>query len=323
MATFLKVGRKTKALVRKQGTPTQSKTFTRLSDAKLWAKGVEAEIERGKFQKNLVLANYTVGQALELYRNSYASRGLRSIKFVASHSNQLRQALGHICVNELTSETLIKYRDTRLLEVSAATVKHELGVLKRSLNELITRLDVPSYQLPTAKPPSVSNARNRRVSDKELSLLHSQIKNVQIIRLINLAIETGMRRGELLAITHSDIKWDARALSIYKTKTNKPRVVPLSTTALEILAKQSQDLGPKDKLFHIAPDSVSHAFKRACVQCHINDLRFHDLRHEATSRFFEKGLSIMEVASITGHEDPRMLKRYTHFSITSLAHKLD
>ena len=63
-------------------------------------------------------------------------------------------------------------------------------------------------------------------------------------------------------------------------------------------------------------------FTRIKEQCGIDDLRFHDLRHEATSRLFEKGFSIVEVASITGHEDLKMLKRYTHLRAENLVGRL-
>ena len=63
-------------------------------------------------------------------------------------------------------------------------------------------------------------------------------------------------------------------------------------------------------------------FIRLKEQCGIEDLRFHDLRHEATSRLFEKGLNTMEVASITGHEDLKMLKRYTHLRAENLVGRL-
>ena len=61
---------------------------------------------------------------------------------------------------------------------------------------------------------------------------------------------------------------------------------------------------------------------RAIRRAVIENLRFHDLRHEATTRLFEKGLNIMEVASITGHKDLRMLRRYTHLKAEDLARKL-
>jgi len=69
--------------------------------------------------------------------------------------------------------------------------------------------------------------------------------------------------------------------------------------------------------------SVSRAFARACRRAGIQGLRFHDLRHEATSHFFEKGLNPMQVAAITGHKALQMLKRYTHLRAEDLAKLLE
>jgi site-specific recombinase XerD len=72
----------------------------------------------------------------------------------------------------------------------------------------------------------------------------------------------------------------------------------------------------------ITREAVKRSYMRAIRRAGIKDLRFHDLRHEATTRMFEKGLNLMEVASITGHMDLRMLRRYTHLKAEDLARKL-
>jgi integrase len=95
--------------------------------------------------------------------------------------------------------------------------------------------------------------------------------------------------------------------------------VPLSIRAVEILkGVQSPREG---RVFPIGADAVTRAFDRACRKAGIEDLRFHDQRHEATSRLFEKGLNVMEVASVTGHKTLQMLKRYTHLRPEDIARK--
>ena len=168
----------------------------------------------------------------------------------------------------------------------------------------------------------VSNSRDRRLRPGELETLLSCVSNEQVRAIIVLAVETGMRRGELLAIQWEHINISARTLSVPLTKTDRRRVVPLSTKALDTLQKTLHKKAENQPLFSIRPDSVTQAFLRACAALGIGDLRFHDLRHEATSRFFERGFSIMEVAFITGHQDPRMLRRYTHLDAAALAKRL-
>ncbi|MES9973782.1 MAG: site-specific integrase [Candidatus Thiodiazotropha sp.] len=116
------------------------------------------------------------------------------------------------------------------------------------------------------------------------------------------------------------INWSTQTLSIPITKTSTPRTIPLSNNALAALMRLSR--GKRGLVWGIRPDSVTQAFQRACRRAEIEDLRFHDLRHEATSRFFEMGLNVMEVSAITGHQDLRMLKRYTHIKPEVLVQKL-
>ncbi|MDA8119728.1 MAG: site-specific integrase [Gammaproteobacteria bacterium] len=105
----------------------------------------------------------------------------------------------------------------------------------------------------------------------------------------------------------------ARTLLIPDTKTGMPRIIPLSPAALAVLDK----LSPKTKglVWNRSPDAISRAFMEVCKAAGIRGLTFHDLRHEATSRLFEKhGFSALEAAAVTGHKTMQMLKRYTRIS---------
>lgn len=138
--------------------------------------------------------------------------------------------------------------------------------------------------------------------------------------IIQLAVETGMRRGELVKMKCKDIDYHSRTVSLYDTKNGEDRVVPLSTSAIAVL--KSLPARIDGGVFGIHPDTVSKRFMRACRVADIQDLRFHDLRHEAVSRLFEKGLNPMEVAAVSGHKTLQMLKRYTHLRAEDLAKKL-
>ncbi len=127
--------------------------------------------------------------------------------------------------------------------------------------------------------------------------------------IVIFAVETGMRIGEIAAMEWNHINWDKQTLLIPITKTDKAREIPLSKRVQLILkANLSRSDGRSVSVWDI---SITQAFGRACKRLGIDNLRYHNLRHEAVSRFFEKGLNTMEVALITGHQDLRMLKRYT------------
>jgi|TARA_B100002003_G_scaffold12005_1_gene10353 integrase len=166
---------------------------------------------------------------------------------------------------------------------------------------------------------------------EEKRLLQGLKEGSELHHFIRLALETGMRRGEILGVKRSHIDFSTRTLFIPSTKTDSPRTVPLSSAAINALRAQmrasqrhSGDVISlhEPPLFSYTPRGLSGAFLRLCRRIGIDDLRFHDLRHEATSRLFEKGLNPVEVATITGHKDTRMLMRYTHLRAEDLARKL-
>ena len=161
------------------------------------------------------------------------------------------------------------------------------------------------------KMPPLSPARNRRLEDGEFERLEEaarQTKNPHIWPIIVFAIEAGMRRGEILGLRWEHVDLDRRIAFLLLTKNGSSREVPLSTKAIKVLVAQRQrndTLSP----FPVTPNGFRSAWDRLKSRAGLSDLRFHDLRHEAISRFFELGLNIPEVAVISGHKDPRMLFR--------------
>ena len=178
--------------------------------------------------------------------------------------------------------------------------------------------------------PKADKARTRRLEAGEKERL-LQSSNPELHRIISLALETGIRRGEILCIKKSHIDFNKSVLFIPSTKTDIPRSIPLSSEALTSLRRQlraSQSVSGgviplyERSLFTYSLRGLSGAFLRLCRRLNIDNLHFHDLRHEATSRLFEKGLNPVEVATITGHKDTRMLMRYTHLRAEDLVERL-
>ena len=178
--------------------------------------------------------------------------------------------------------------------------------------------------------PKADTARTRRLEvGEEQRLLETN--NQKLRRIIILALETAMRRGEILNIKRTHINFQKSVLLIPSTKTDTPRTIPLSMDAVSVLREQ---LRPSQSgyegviplheptVFDYKPRGLSGEFLKLCRRKEIHDLHFHDLRHEATSRLFEKGLNPVEVATITGHKDTRMLMRYTHLRAEDLVARL-
>ena len=138
--------------------------------------------------------------------------------------------------------------------------------------------------------------------------------------IIIIAIETAMRRGEILSMRWQHLGDEFTTLRIPTTKNGEERIIPLSSTARSVLKEIRKDT---ELIFPTSANAFRLSWERIVAAAGIEDLRFHDLRHEAVSRLFEKGLSLPEVALISGHKDPRMLFRYTHLRAEDVVSKLN
>ena len=154
--------------------------------------------------------------------------------------------------------------------------------------------------------------RERRLKDGELerlTLSAQHCRNPLILPIVLFAVETGMRRSEILSLMWNEVIPAKRLAVLSQTKNGHSRTIPLSTRALSALQRVHKT---EDRIFPMTANAFRLAWERLRARAGLLDLRFHDLRHEAISRFFEMGLSVPEVALKSGHRDPRMLFRYTH-----------
>ena len=142
-----------------------------------------------------------------------------------------------------------------------------------------------------------------------------------------LALETAMRFGELAGVTWANVNFEKRTIYLPDTKNGHARTVPLSTRA--VAALQILPRAISGRLFSAKPGSIRSAFLIAFKKARLlnggallQNLRFHDLRHEAVTRLFEKGLNPIEVGMISGHKTLSMLQRYTHLRSEELVVKL-
>ena len=329
MATFEKRGPyQIRAKVRKLGHKTITKTFNNMADAKVWARQVEADMDRGAFIPSTTAQRTTVRAALERYSKEVFPRLAQGGQCEVSRARRLIDALGELSLTALDSSHVAAYRDRRLQTGAAPqSVKHDIGLLGRVLKHCVIDWGIPlTHGIVTSqvRKPSLPSGRDRRlVDDEEMRVINSarKSKSKEIGSIIIIALETAARRGEIAAMTWEHLNLTRRTWHIPKTKNGSPRTVPLSSRALETLQGLPRRIDGRVWALQRA-DGITQAFERICQQAGIIGLNFHDLRHEATSRFFEKGLNIMEVASITGHKDLKMLKRYTHLRAEDLAAKL-
>ena len=325
--------------IRRRGYPPQSTTFDTHADADAWARQIENEMDRGVFVSRVEADSTTLADLLDRYRHEITPQK-RGAENEGSHIRIIGQdPIARCFISTLTGKVLAGYRDRRLKSVSASTVNRELNILSHVLSIAAKEWH---FHLPWGNPvsllrrPKSADKRERRLLDGEDALLLASAETDQgesIGAIIRLALETGMRRGEIAEMRWEHLDRKSRSLLIPETKSGTPRRVPLSSRALAVFGLDGQ-------VFDVHPASISRAFERTVgrarkaylAECGtraitpdsrmLSDLRFHDLRHEATSRLFEKGLNPMEVAAITGHKTLQMLKRYTHLRAEDLVGRL-
>lgn len=332
MATFRKRGdHQWQAQIRKRGYPRQTKTFETRAAAEAWARAIEVEMDRGFFVSRAEAESTTLRELLERYLTDVTPLK----KGAGPETNRIRALLHHPLAQRIVGTVrgvdMALFRDERLRKVSPSTVKKDLSILSHLFE--VARKEWGVYvQNPVRdiKLPPHAKARDRRLrggvdgqESEESRLLKAcgKARNPFLLPVVLLALETAMRQGELISLRWENIDLNRRTACLPDTKNGESRTVPLSTTAATVLCDLPRSIsGP------VFPGLTTEAIKRAYIRATrtagLYNLRFHDLRHEATTRLFEKGLNIMEVASVTGHKDLRMLRRYTHLKAEDLAKKL-
>jgi len=342
MATIVKTPSGTwKAVIRKQGWPTSSKTFRTRRDAQDWARKSEDEMVRGVYIDRAPSERMTLRSALARYLVEVSptkSPGTRRRE--EGRAKPLREGLGSYSLSAVSPDLIAKYRDQRLDEgKSNNTVRLELALLSHLFTVAIQewKLGLAYNPVSGVRKPSPGGGRNRRLTrEEERRLLFEcdRHSNPMLGWMVRTALYTGMRLGEIQTLRRDQVDLDRRVVRLDKTKNGTARTVPLTRDAVEVFREAlSHPVRPLDTelLFWGEPGKdgrrrgyeFNACWRRLLERARIDDFHFHDLRHEAVSRLVERGLSDQEVAAISGHKSMQMLRRYTHLRAEDLVSKLD
>ena len=326
MATIRRLRGRWQAMVRRKGSVPRCKSFDAKNQAERWARNLEGEIDRcGSMLDTRVAESMTLAELLTRYRDEISplKRG-GSVEQMRINAI-LRRDICYRTLAMLGSNDIAAYRDQRLKAAAPATVIREINTISHALDiaQIEWGIYLPRNPCKLVRRPSPSVGRNRRLKgDEEAHLLQAAVagRSPYLHPLIIIAIETGMRRGEILSLTWEHVDLDRRIAHLPVTKNGEARDVPLSTRAALTLA--ALDRLSDGLVFSVTGHAVEQAWQHLRKRAGVPDLRFHDLRHEAVSRLFEKGLNVIEVSAISGHRELRMLSRYTHLQAIDLAARL-
>ncbi len=276
--------------IRRRGFAAVSRTFPTHSEAVAWANQEEAKRtvqKRGRKRQALDLRNITLREILSRYLKEVSSQKIGWLNEHYQLAALMRSPLCDLSLEELSVTDLAQYRDERLKIVKAGTVCRELGLVQHALNVATDEWGYNLEENPASKvrKPKLNNARNRRVSQNELDRLIAELAEIDrndVISVIQFAVETGMRRGEILSLEWRFVDLHRRTAHLPRTKNGHARTVPLTNGAIAVLEKQSRK---NSLVFAVSSDALKMCWRRIIAKTGIKDLHFHDLRHEAISRF--------------------------------------
>lgn len=326
MATYRKRGVLWQVQIRRLGHQSINRSFNSKADAEAWARGLEAQIDRAALPPNYAqLKTIRLAELIGRYLQTVSPRKKSHYKERLRLLRLQRAPMANLTLDKATPAVFAQFRDERLSGAGPQTVRHDLNVLGHMFKIAIREwgIPLPSNPVEMIGKPAIPRSRDRRLVDGELIRLESAAEQrwgTLARDLIRMAVETGMRRSELLAVQSQHVEFNKRTLLIPETKNGHPRTIPLSPRALEILIKYR--FSNQHTVFPVTPAWLRYMWKRATKMAGSKNLHFHDLRHEAISRFFERGLSVPEVALISGHRDVRQLFRYTHLRAEDVVAKL-
>jgi integrase len=353
VATIIKTPSGTwKAVIRKTGWPTSAKTFRTKRDAEDWSRGIEDEMVRGVYIKRATADRMTVKTAVDRYLKEVTpTKRPSSQEAERRRAEILKNRLGQYSLAALTPEIIAQFRDDRLAGTDRKndngepiprannTVRLELALLGHLFTIAIKewRIGLPWNPVLNIRRPAPGPGRNRRLTpDEEKKLLHAvdEHSNPMLRWIVRIALETGMRASEILTLRRPQVDLKRRVVRLVETKNTMPRTVPLSAEATTLFREAlNHPIRPidTDLIFYGEPghDGKRHPYQFNPVWLNIKrsvglaDIHFHDLRHEAVSRFVEAGFSDQEVSAISGHKSMQMLKRYTHLRAEDLVSRLD
>lgn len=222
---------------------------------------------------------------------------------------------------------IVEWRDEMTANGKApATIRNQLSVVSQAYRIAATEWGMINLRNPVTnvRMPRNRPSRDRRLQGDEYDHLLEAAQNdcnPYVAPAFKLAVHTAMRQGELLGIEWKHVNLEQRFITLPQmlTKTNRSRSIPLSSIASQTLREIRKDDG---QVIPLKKTTLNKAWNRILRMCCISNLTWHDLRHQATSLLFEKGLTAEEVMSITGHTTYAMLARYTHIRAQDLAARL-
>lgn len=326
MASIRKRGNKWQVRIIRKGHPPETKTFESKAEAERWGRSIESEIDKGSYVSRSEAEQVTLAEIIDRYISEVSPQKRGGPEEIIRLKAMKRYRITKFSMATLTPTIVAEYRDERLKACKPSTVIRDLGMLSSMINHCRREWGIAiANPVSQIRKPSMPPGRDRVLSTEETDRLLTALaptgrRNPYILPLAQLALETAMRRSELLGLEWKNIDLSKRVAFLPLTKNGSERHVPLSTVAVSIL--QNLQRNSDGRVFPVGIAAMEAAFLRGVRRAGLDGLHFHDLRHTATTNLAEKLPNILELGAVTGHKELRMLKRYYHPKAEDIARKL-
>ena len=316
MSYIRKHGDKWQSLVRISGHPSLAKSFTSKTDARRWALSTELKIRREDAGVLKIKYPYFKDIALKYINEvSTTKRSFKKERYLIMAL--MNESWAEYQIDKIKPAIVGKYRDKLMQTISGSSVNRSLDALSTIFTQCKKEwgYPVPNPVL-SIRRPKKAEPRNRRFTDEELHKLVKGNRTSEVMRtLIQIALETGMRAGEIANISHDHLKGSTLYIPVAKTE---PRTIPLTQKAVTLIKNAKLP-------FKLSVDAIGKQFRRLCNHYGIKGAVFHDIRHQSLSNFMlHRKLNVGETMLVAGHKDPRMLLRiYNNLKVADVAKKLE
>lgn len=238
----------------------------------------------------------------------------------------LLKAFGGMSISDITARELERYKSMRKEEVKPATINRELSCIKHMFTKAVHWDYLPENTLRTVAKFKEPPGRTRYLSEEEIErLLYCCAEHLKPI--VIMAMNTGMRKGEILNLKWSDIDMINRIIMVRTSKNNESRSVPINETLYSEFLKLQGDCTSDNAVFTDKTGkpikNIDHAFEGARKRAKLKDFRFHDLRHTFASHLVMNGVDIRTIQILLGQKTIAMTLRYSHLSDKTLKDAVD
>jgi integrase len=317
---------------RKRGYPEESKTFSDLKLAKKWLIEQQRNADMGIYLPHLKASKRTLAEAIDRYLESVLPKKSANATNTIRHLNWWKKQLGGFALSAIRPHMISEKRDELSMGIVRGNQVRNPATVVRYLSHLshLFTIACKEWEWVLENPvkwvtkPSVSPGRIRYLEKEEIKKLlecTKQSKSKELYAVVVIALGTGMRLSEIMNLRWNQVDITNEIIKLPTSKNGDPRFIPMKGLVLDVVKAKGEKPGIKAGEFLFPapsnpkqPVDIHSAWETAIKKSGIQDFRFHDLRHTTASHLAMSGKGLHDIASLLGHKDLQVTRRYAHLS---------